>query len=435
MKKLLHILLWLVGVALGVVVFFAAVVGGSYALTGEGKLPDAAVTVGQTTLEVNGLHWNVPLLGGFADKTFAQPQTLSVQKLGTLADAHPDFALPDWANYGALTVEDAEGTVVFCGTLEEYADFVYPANGEYKAALRLWHLPAGMTAAQFDAQGDGPVVKNHGLETPVQPSGWYGYAVRFTLAAEPKVELSAEKAAVGSAVGVFVSGLLGSTEAPTAQCDLGPVVFEQVSGGWRGYLPVAYNAEAGKHTLTVTSGEQTVEVTVTVTARDFGRAELDSYEEATSGGTQFREKIWPLYTAASGPKAWRGSWTCPVVSYRKLISYGQIKVIGGKAGSRSNSTLLVTTPGADVMAPAGGTVVFAGYLELTGNTVVIDHGCGVRSYLYGLGEIYVEKGFEAIQGGVVAAAGEQLTLDVKIGNKSIDPWALFQGSGGLFWRE
>ena len=33
------------------------------------------------------------------------------------------------------------------------------------------------------------------------------------------------------------------------------------------------------------------------------------------------------------------------------------------------------------------------------------------------------------------ALGEDLTMDFKLGSKSINPWLLFQTSGGLFWKE
>lgn len=426
-------LLWLIGVVAGVCLFLAAAMGVSYYFTTENKLPQGAPAFAGTELAPNGYCWHVPLLGGAVDKGFAQPETLTVQKLGTLTQAHPALEVPDWVTYGALRITTADGTQVFSGTLGEYAAFAFPANGEYKAELQLWHLAQGMTAAAFYEMGGGAVLKNPGLETPAKPTGYYHYAFRFTLSAEPQVELSATSAGQGGVFGVWVSGII-SGGGPVAECDLGPVAFEQVSGGWRGYLPVAYNAEAGEHLLTVTCGGQTVETRVRVTGRDFGRAE-HAVPEAEAGGTEFRNEIWPLYTAPSGGKAWTGRWTCPVEDYAILVGYGQVKIINGQAGGRSNSSLLATTPGAEVCAPAGGTVVYAGALQLTGNTVVIDHGCGVRTYLYGLGEIYVQKGDSVIQNGTVALAGETLTLDVKIGNKSIDPWALFQASGGLFWRE
>ncbi len=436
MRRILHFLLWVLGVALGVGLFFAAVLGISYAVTGESKLPDSTVTVDGTALQTNGFRWNVPLLGGTVDKTFEQPRTLSVQKLGTLTVDHPALAVPEWAGHSEVTVENEAGAVLFYGTLAEYdADFIYPANGEYKLGLTLWHLPGDMTAAEFEAQGSGPVVKNSGRETPVRPTGWYHYTVRFTLQATPAIHLSDDSVYQGEAVGVLVTGLLGDGGAPTAQCELGPVVFERVAEGWRGYLPVAYNAEAGEYTLTVTGGDVTAETVLRVSGKDFGRANADDVVEGTTGGTEFRSKIWALYDAASGPKAWVGRWTCPVAQYTKLVSFGQVRVLGGQAQGRSNSSVLITTPGDEVVSPTGGTVAFAGCLQLTGNTVVIDHGCGVRTYLYGLDSIDVKTGDEVLQNGPVGIAAGQLTLDVKIGNKSIDPWALFRGDGGLFWRE
>ena len=74
-------------------------------------------------------------------------------------------------------------------------------------------------------------------------------------------------------------------------------------------------------------------------------------------------------------------------------------------------------------------------LTLTGGTVVIDHGCGLRSYLYGLQEISVSKGQTVEKGQAVGALGEELTMDFKLGSRSVNPRLLFQTSGGLFWKE
>ena len=103
MKRLL---LWLIGVALGVVVLLAAVLGVSYSFTSEGAKPASEVQFAGQELEPNGWCWQVPLLGGQVDKVFASPRTLTVQKLGVLYDAHPAFALPEWYSYGPLTITD-----------------------------------------------------------------------------------------------------------------------------------------------------------------------------------------------------------------------------------------------------------------------------------------------------------------------------------------
>ena len=164
-------LLWIISVALGVALLLAAVMGVSYAFTTQGGCPDAAAQFGGQELETNGFCWQVPLLGGRLDKVFASPATLTVQKLGTLYTAHPDITLPDWASYTTLTIQTAVGSVVFAGSVSEYQSFLFPANGEYKAAMTLWRVPKGGMATQFEGGSTGALRKNLGLERPAKPTG------------------------------------------------------------------------------------------------------------------------------------------------------------------------------------------------------------------------------------------------------------------------
>lgn len=154
MKRLL---LWLVGVALGVVVLLGAVMAVSYAFTTQGSCPAPEVRFGDEALEVNGYCWQVPLLSGQLDKVFASPETLTVQKLGTFYDAHPALALPEWASYATLTIENTAGSVVYTGSAGDYAGFLFPANGEYKASLTVWRLPAGGTVPRFEGGNTGAI--------------------------------------------------------------------------------------------------------------------------------------------------------------------------------------------------------------------------------------------------------------------------------------
>ena len=170
--------------------------------------------------------------------------------------------------------------------------------------------------------------------------------------------------------------------------------------------------------------------------KDFGTVELAPEPEASeAANNEFRNAVWPLYEQPAREKLWAGGFACPAENYMKLVDFGQVKVVGGKQGSKSNSTRLYTIPGDSCRAPAAGVVVLARNLALTGNTVVIDHGCGVRSYLYGLQTIAVGEGALVERGQSVGSLGEELTMDFKLGSKSVNPWLLFQSSGGLFWRE
>ena len=428
-------LLWIVGVALGVVVLLAAVMAVSYSFTGEGSRPAADAQFGGQALEVNGSCWQVPLVGGVLDKVFAQPDTLTVQKLGLLYDAHPALTLPDWASYTTLTIQAENGSTVFSGTAAEYESFLFPANGEYKAELTVWRLSAGQLVTRFEGGNNGSVRKNSGLEHPARPTGWYRFSFRFTLQASANVELSAERVEQGGIVGVAITGMVGDT-APVVETDLGSIQCTRSASGWRAYLPAAYNASAGAHEIIITVNGEALTRTLTVLPKDFGSAEVAAEPAPTeAANTEFRNAIWPLYEQAAREKLWSGAFLCPAENYLVLLDFGQVKVTNGQQGSRSNSTRLYTIPGDPARAPANGIVVFAGDLALTGNTVVIDHGCGMRSYLYGLQTLSVTQGQTLEKGQAVGVLGEELTMDFKLGSRSVNPWLLFQTSGGLFWRE
>ena len=428
-------MLWLIGVALGVVVLLAAVLGVSYSFTSEGAKPASEVQFAGQELEPNGWCWQVPLLGGQVDKVFASPRTLTVQKLGVLYDAHPAFALPEWYSYGPLTITDSAGNVVFEGTAATYDDFLFPANGDYKAELTVWRLPENMLATQFEGGSTGELRQDVRLEKPAKPIGWYNYSFRFTLQASAEVELSAERMEQGGTVAAAFTGMVGET-APTVKTDLGNVQAVRLGSGWRAYIPAAYNAAAGAHEVTFTVGGETVVKNITVIPKDFGTVEIEAEPEASeAANTEFRNAVWPLYEQPAREKLWSGGFACPAEDYMTLVDFGQTKVTGGKQGSKSNSTKLYTIPGDPCRAPANGVVVLARNLALTGNTVVIDHGCGMRSYLYGLDALSVSEGQSVERGQAVGALGEDLTMDFKLGSKSVNPWLLFQTSGGLFWKE
>lgn len=430
-----QLLLWLIGVALGVVVLLAAVLGVSYSFTSEGAKPASEVQFAGQELEPNGWCWQVPLLGGQVDKVFASPRTLTVQKLGVLYDAHPAFALPEWYSYGPLTITDSAGNVVFEGTAATYDDFLFPANGGYKAELTVWRLPENMLATQFEGGSTGELRQDVRLEKPAKPIGWYNYSFRFTLQASAEVELSAERMEQGGTVAAAFTGMVGET-APTVETDLGKVQAVRLGSGWRAYIPAAYNAAAGAHEVTFTVGGETVVKNITVIPKDFGTVEIEAEPEASeAANTEFRNAVWPLYEQPAREKLWSGGFACPAENHMTLVDFGQTKVTGGKQGSKSNSTKLYTIPGDPCRAPANGVVVLARNLALTGNTVVIDHGCGLRSYLYGLDALSVSEGQSVERGQAVGALGEDLTMDFKLGSKSINPWLLFQTSGGLFWKE
>ena len=47
------------------------------------------------------------MLGNVLNRTFEQPSTLTVQKLGEMTEAAPELVLPDWAQRTTLTLKDS----------------------------------------------------------------------------------------------------------------------------------------------------------------------------------------------------------------------------------------------------------------------------------------------------------------------------------------
>ncbi len=434
------ILTFFISVILGVVLFFGAVIGMSSSLVGEGSLPDATeITFEGLELTVNGYDWHLPLIGGVVDKVMDSASDLSVQKLGTVNTVQPTFTVPDWANYGEIIVTDDSGTEYFNGSITEYESFRYPANGDYKVSATFWHLPRvsdpdeQMTDFTENTVFAGFCL-NSGLETPAQSTGYYTYNFRFTLSSTAILTLSDDTATVGSVVALQIDGIF-EDNVPEISTTLGDVTALPYGDGYRAYIPIAYNATAGVYAIAVTIGDETFEQTLTVTAIDHEDVVLaeEEYSGTDSEKTEYQTEIWPLYDDESTEKAWESKWLWPVSDYTITVDYSNAKYYEEAFVGYSNSVIFAVEADSAVVAPTAGTVVYAGYLGLTGYTVVLDHGHGVRSYLYGLASISVSEGDVLAQNETIGTATETITYDVKIGNKSISPWPLVTGHGGMFY--
>ena len=408
MRKLL---LWLVMV----IVMVALILGGTaaflYSRTGEDSLPQEAVTFGDVTLEPNGWDWVVPVLGDSVNKTYQSLTNLTVQKLGTFTDAVPQLVLPAWVTRAEITITAPDGTSWSAG-VEDCNTYTYTQNGDYDIVVTAYHQEN---------------------EPPADAQGWYAYHASYTMQLTPTVTLSTERATQGSVVAIMLSGILDGE--PSLETDLGSVWFRKTTSGYMGYIPVTYNAESGAHVMTLTCGSLTQEVTLTVIKTEYGNAAVEADEE-TGGAEEFRNAIWPLYTTGEGEKLWSGAFQRPSAG-AVTLSYGVVQMVDGQRNGQATGLTYAADPGETITAPQSGKVVFAGTLTLTGGTVVIDHGCGVKSYLYGLQTVTAEQGQSVSTGDAVGTAGEEhdLIYELRIGNKSVDPDQAILGSSGLQYRE
>lgn len=408
MRKLL---LWLVMVVLMVALILGGTAAFLYSRTGEDSLPQEPVTFGELALEPNGWDWVVPVLGDSVNKTYQSPTNLTVQQLGTFTDTIPQLMLPEWVTGAEVTITAPDGTS-WSGGVEDCNTYTYTQNGDYEIVVTAYHQEN---------------------EPPADPQGWYAYRAGYTMQLTPTVTLSSERAAQGSIVAIMLSGILDGE--PSLETDLGTVWFRKTTSGYMGYIPVTYNAESGDHVMTLTCGSLTQEITLSVSKTEYGNVDVPA-EEDVGGAEEFRNAIWPLYTTGESEKLWSGAFQRPSAG-EVTMSYGVVQMVDGQRSGQATGLTYGAASGETITAPQSGKVVFAGTLTLTGGTVVIDHGCGVKSYLYGLQTVTATQGQTVSTGDAVGTAGEEhdLIYELRIGNKSVDPDKAIMGSSGLQYRE
>jgi hypothetical protein len=143
------------------------------------------------------------------------------------------------------------------------------------------------------------------------------------------------------------------------------------------------------------------------------------------------ERIAALARESEPRFLWRGAFQqMPDTQRRAGFAEARTYVYRGKAVDHQThlGLDLASTEHAPVPAANSGKVVFAGWLAIYGNAVILDHGYGLMS-LYGhMSAIDVKVGGEVRKGEVLGrsgstglAGGDHLHLEIFVQGKSVDP--------------
>jgi murein DD-endopeptidase MepM/ murein hydrolase activator NlpD len=217
-------------------------------------------------------------------------------------------------------------------------------------------------------------------------------------------------------------GSKGRLGAAWALLDGRRAAFYSDRGVPRALVPVPASVEAGPATLGVgiasRGGEQRISIPITIAARDYRprhfalseeqRARLLRPETAHDG----RRLLAVLRTESPRPAP--GLLLPPVGVAgngfgEPRTSPGVADVesrVDGLSGERHRGIDYAMPVGTPVRAPAAGTVLFAGPLALSGETVVIDHGQGVLSVLQHLSRTDVRVGEPVAAAAIIGSSGD-----------------------------
>ena len=217
-------------------------------------------------------------------------------------------------------------------------------------------------------------------------------------------------------------------------------LYPDGKGNLNALVPVRYDKEPGEYALKIVSGDFSESLKVTVRPKDFPEASLDvpsqTAEETIENqkaNAEYHEKVQKLKNKNEPFPLWSGVFKKPVEDYRLTSDFGEIRSVNGKASDRHGGIDMAAPVGTPVFSPANGKVIFSDFIALTGNTVMIEHGMGLKTLYYHMDSLNVKAGDEVKTGDMLGkigttgfSTGPHLHFAVAVENVYVDPWSFFE---------
>ena len=416
---------WLLLVAAFVAVVAGLGIAMLYSAATPEAIPQVSVAFNGETMETAEARWQVPVVGDSFKRTYAEKGSKEPVEISTVESAKATLQViaEDCDTY--FTITDANEQVVFEGTAEQFEAFRFTENGAYTAELEVTRRGAGLSH-----------------ESAV--SGREVYRFCFDVHLRPSIRLSNSSVRQGGVVAVRVTGLPG-LQAPVMTTELPATEFFEGESGWIAYLPIGIDQEAGEYVLHIEADGYAQDLRLIVMQH------LEQFKDVYSTS----QLTWPYISVEDTPAqvqavlaeteaepAWvKDGFVQPFTdSINVTLGYGTTEYVnrtraereaGTGSGRISTNTLVKTRYGGQLIAPADGRVVLAQDLGgVAGNTLVIDHGAGVKSIFYGLGTLNVQAGAQVIRGQQVAVTNLITISEVRIGATPVEPLAVWRGQCG-----
>ncbi len=342
--------------------------------------------------------------------------TAAIQEEGAM----PDFSFsqqPDQLTAILLREDAEEGeTPLFEGTLEQLAEMETPVNGSYLLDLQaVWN----------------------GAEEGF--SGTVGYRIGLSYALPLRLTVDRQELPQGYFFLLRASNLPEGVEEVTAVTDIEfTPTFYPYQGEMIALMPARYNRNAGEYHITLTAGEESRDFTIQVTDGGFAvsvqQFEVDpeianSTVNSPEANAVYTQVTRPLKQMGDPEKYWDGPFILPLDPKYKTSSstFGRIRIINGVWEQHAGIDY-PAPEGTQVWAPNNGRVLYAGFLQLTGNTICIEHGFGLKSWYYHLSAVEVEAGQMVKTGDPIGkvgttgfSTGPHLHFTMSINNVYVNP--------------
>ena len=421
-EGLWRVLRWLLLVAAFVALVAGVGIAWLYSGASDEAIPEVSASFNGQTLETASASWHVPVVANFFKRTYSEKNFTEPEQLDDLETTRAVLRVQADGCDTELEITDEADQTVFEGTAEEFESFRFSQNGSYTGRLRVYR-------------------DNDSLDHEAGVSGQQIYLFTFQVRLKPGIRLNTTTVQQGGVAALRVSGIL-DTDPPTLDTDLTNTGFYEGESGWIVYLPIEYDREPGDYTLTVTAGGYTEELTLTVSQRTEQARDVFSRSQLTSpylGLEDTPAEVQALLNTGAAEAAWaEEGFVQPFTDSIEIsLAYGTTEYVGrtrtqrqaGTSSGRTSTNIVVTgRRGGQLIAPADGQVLLAEDLGGTaGNTIVIDHGAGVKSIFYNLRELSVQEGETVIRGQQIATTNQATIGEVRIVDVPVEPLSIWRG--------
>lgn len=203
----------------------------------------------------------------------------------------------------------------------------------------------------------------------------------------------------------------------TSEPDLGYTpTFVEDGDYYRALVPVSCEKEAGTYTFTLSCDGVTQELTLNVAPKEYKESAYNISQsivektrtEATLAS--FDDIMRPVAQSLSvaTDHMFHGTFTQGVpdsVADWLTTGYGRWRVINGGTRYQHMGVDYLAGVGTEISAVNDGVVIYVGETDLSGVTVVIEHGLGLKSWYCHLSEAAVQLGDSVAKGDVIAYSG------------------------------
>ncbi len=394
----------------------------TYSGMDESSVPKPVLLVQDMEVLPQGYSWYTPIFGGLTYKNFVQPLQEDMPSLGEVADEFIGLTPP--LGFTSTAVISKDGVDVWSGPADNVSEYILLESGSYV-------LEVISGREKEDGQGYGELQ----------------YRVGFSAQVDTRVEAGEDRIAQGDVLAVQLYNVPNGAQVEGGS-SFGPVQFSQNgTGRYVAYLSASHDTAPGDYFVSVDVGERTFDVPVQVMETQFTEQELTidtSSAEITEANSseayaEYNNTIPPLFQEADSTRYWSGQFIEPTQG-ELTTEYGLYRYTNGSStASRHAGIDLSASRGTEVVAPNAGRVILASELLNTGNTVVIEHGNGLKSLFYHLDSLDVVLGDMVDLGDKIGevgstgySTGPHLHYEVRLFENTVDPMRLFNGTSGLY---